>query len=90
MYNLILEIDSFLEENEQQIQQQTVNFEKAKLDLAKVSREIEKRQRQMDKSITKKSLLEQKKEAALLHIRELGVLPEEAFAKHDDTEQETV
>ncbi len=43
---------------------------------------VERQQRVMEKFLTKKSLLVQKKETAIRHIRELGVLPEEAFEKY--------
>jgi structural maintenance of chromosome 3 (chondroitin sulfate proteoglycan 6) len=44
----------------------------------------------MDKFLTKKALLVQKKEAAVRHIRDLGVLPEEAFEKYQDFEMKNI
>jgi structural maintenance of chromosome 3 (chondroitin sulfate proteoglycan 6) len=44
--------------------------------------DVENKQRSMDKFLTRKSVLIQKKETALRHIRELGVLPDEAFEKY--------
>lgn len=66
------------------------SLEKAKADYSQIGRENDKRQRIMDKFMTKKSVLEQKKENALNHIRDLGVLPEEAFEKHEDTDEQSV
>ncbi|KAJ3337112.1 Structural maintenance of chromosomes protein 3, partial [Kappamyces sp. JEL0680] len=40
----------------------------------------------MDKFLARKSVLVQKKETALGHIRDLGVLPDEAFEKYSETE----
>jgi structural maintenance of chromosome 3 (chondroitin sulfate proteoglycan 6) len=51
---------------------------------------VERQQRVMDKFLTKKALLMQKKETAVRHIRDLGVLPEEAFEKYQDADMRTL
>ena len=61
------------------VQRQRDEKQRALEDLAK---EIERFQRKMDKSIAKKSLLTEKATEAARNIRDLGVLPEEAFSKY--------
>ncbi len=51
---------------------------------------VERQQRVMDKFLTKKALLLQKKETAVRHIRDLGVLPEEAFEKYQDVDMRNI
>ncbi|KAI8896847.1 RecF/RecN/SMC [Globomyces pollinis-pini] len=45
---------------------------------------MEKQQLMMEKFLTKRATLLQKKETAVRHIRDLGVLPEEAFEKYQE------
>lgn len=68
---------------------------KARLDRAKTeqgteSLAAEKQQRLVDRFLTKKALLMQKRETAVSNIRELGVLPEEAFEKYSDADQTNI
>jgi structural maintenance of chromosome 3 (chondroitin sulfate proteoglycan 6) len=65
-------------------------IEKQKTQLAEENAIIEKQQLIMQKLLTKKALYSQKKETALAHIRNLGVLPEEAFEKYQDSSSKQV
>lgn len=55
-----------------------------------LAREIAKQQRKMEKSIQKKALLQTRAADASKTIRDLGVLPEEAFDKYENMSQEKV
>jgi structural maintenance of chromosome 3 (chondroitin sulfate proteoglycan 6) len=48
-------------------------------------RRIDLQMQNTERFATKRSLLLRKKEECLRNIRELGVLPEEAFEKYQDT-----
>lgn len=54
------------------------------------AREIERKQKGVEKYLSKKTLLQQKKEECTRSIRELGVLPEEAFEKYTRTSMDKV
>jgi structural maintenance of chromosome 3 (chondroitin sulfate proteoglycan 6) len=86
----ILEIGGILEETAGGIFEFQQTLERAKQELSNIMRINEKRQRLMDKFMTKKSVIMQKKENALNHIRDLGVLPDEAFEKYEDSSEQTV
>lgn len=79
-----------MDESNDGIEEQVQTLENVKADHAKLLRDIGQQQQVMEKFVTKKSVLEQKKDIALNNIRDLGVLPEEAFEKHQDTESNTV
>jgi hypothetical protein len=46
---------------------------------------LQEHTKSLEKMLTKKDLLMQKKEESLKHIRELGTLPSEAFDKYTNT-----
>ena len=62
-------------------------MEQAQVDL---KRTIEREERRMDKQAEKRSLLAQRADDAAKSIRDLGVLPEEAFGKYERMESKTV
>lgn len=86
-----------LEENETQIEQaetkiSSLNKSKAaradqQQEIAKV---IEKNQKKMEKSVAKKALLTTAAAECAKNIRDLGVLPEEAFEKYANADSKTV
>lgn len=80
------EIERNIEEKEGLLGSETGRLEKTLQEQAAHSRVIEQQQRVIEKFIGKKCVLIQKKEAAVDHIRDLGVLPEEAFEKYADKE----
>jgi structural maintenance of chromosome 3 (chondroitin sulfate proteoglycan 6) len=55
-----------------------------------LARDIEKRQKKMEKSIQKKALLQQSAAECAKNIRDLGVLPEEAFERFANTDSNKV
>ncbi|KAI9599456.1 chromosome segregation protein [Syncephalis fuscata] len=48
-------------------------------------RTMERQQQQTERFVAKRSLLQRKKEACVKRIRDLGILPEEAFEKYQET-----
>lgn len=90
-------IDSKLQESETQIEQaetKTSNLEREKLHREErqqeIARAVEKHQKKMEKSIQKKALLQQAAAECAKNIRDLGVLPEEAFERFANTESSKV
>ncbi len=75
-----------LDEISNGIQQATNALERLRSERADSSRLAEKQQRVVEKFMTQKAVYMQKKDDAIAHIRELGVLPEEAF-EYDDQVQ---
>ncbi|KAH8690173.1 putative chromosome segregation protein SudA [Talaromyces proteolyticus] len=75
------------------------NAEVAKLDgrkaeirneLESLAKSIEKHQRRMEKSMQKKAALTKQAAECTSNIRDLGVLPDEAFTKYNKTDSNTV
>jgi structural maintenance of chromosome 3 (chondroitin sulfate proteoglycan 6) len=90
-------IDAKLQESETQIEQAETkisNLEKEKLHREEkqqeIARAVEKHQKKMEKSIQKKALLQQAAAECAKNIRDLGVLPEEAFERFANTESSKV
>jgi structural maintenance of chromosome 3 (chondroitin sulfate proteoglycan 6) len=90
-------IEAKLEQNEKEIEKSEGTIaelhkkksqqEQKQQDIAKA---IENFQKKMEKSIQKKALLTQNAVECAKNIRDLGVLPEEAFEKFKDTDNKTV
>lgn len=57
---------------------------------AEVNANIQRQQKRMERNISKKSLLAEKAAECSRNIRELGVLPEEAFSKFEKTSSQAV
>ncbi|KAI5297066.1 hypothetical protein KEM56_005110, partial [Ascosphaera pollenicola] len=70
-----------------QLESQKTDIRRALDDLAK---SIEKHQRRMEKSMQKKAALNKQAAECSANIRDLGVLPEEAFTKYKNTDSNTV
>lgn len=90
-------IDSKLQESETQIEQAETkisNLEREKLHREErqqeISKAVEKHQKKMEKSIQKKALLQQAAAECAKNIRDLGVLPEEAFERFANTESSKI
>ncbi|RYO84730.1 hypothetical protein DL762_005511 [Monosporascus cannonballus] len=90
-------IESKLQEVEQQIdsaESKITSLEKQKADKEaeqqEIAREILKQQKRMQKSIQKKALLTAKAAECAKNIRDLGVLPEEAFDKYERLDSKTI
>ncbi|KAJ1655564.1 Structural maintenance of chromosomes protein 3 [Dispira simplex] len=66
------------------------NLETARADQVERLRQLESLQKNAEKYLSKRSLLLQRKEECTRHIRELGVLPEEAFTRYVDVQTQKV
>jgi structural maintenance of chromosome 3 (chondroitin sulfate proteoglycan 6) len=74
------------EELNESIAQIKARLEKTSIEQQKDETGVEKKQQSMEKFLARKAVLVQKKETALGHIRDLGVLPDEAFEKYSDVD----
>ncbi|KAI1504181.1 condensin complex component SMC3 [Biscogniauxia marginata] len=90
-------VDSRLQANEQQIESaesKVASLEKQKsqkeAELQEIAREIAKQQKRMERSIQKKALLTARAVECAKNIRDLGVLPEEAFEKYERLDAKTI
>ncbi|KAK8117543.1 uncharacterized protein PG998_005824 [Apiospora kogelbergensis] len=88
-------IERKIQATEEQIEAASLRIEKLEEQKAaketeqqELAREISKQQRKMEKSIQKKALLTTRAADASKTIRDLGVLPEEAFEKYENMTQE--
>ncbi|KAF4157390.1 hypothetical protein CNMCM6069_005609 [Aspergillus lentulus] len=61
-----------------------------RLELEELTRSIEKHQRRMEKNMQKKAALTKQAAECAANIRDLGVLPDEAFTKYKHTDSNTV
>ena len=93
----VADIEAKLQDNEVQIEEaeaQITTLEKNKAQREaqnlEIARDIEKHQKKMEKSIQKKALLQQSAADCAKNIRDLGVLPEEAFERFANTSSEKV
>ncbi|KAG0368562.1 Structural maintenance of chromosomes protein 3 [Gamsiella multidivaricata] len=78
------EIDDELEETGKGLTEKESRLEKLKED----SRQVRKTQKDAEKYVSRRNLLVRKKEDCTKNIRDLGVLPEEAFEKYKSTPSE--
>ncbi|CEJ62310.1 Putative Chromosome segregation protein sudA [Penicillium brasilianum] len=84
------EVDSSIEEATAKVadlQQRNADTRREMEDLA---RSIEKHQRRMEKSMQKKAALAKQAAECAANIRDLGVLPDEAFTKYKNTDSNAV
>ncbi|KAJ5935109.1 hypothetical protein N7466_004656 [Penicillium verhagenii] len=84
------QVDTSIEESTtrvSELQQRNVETRREMEDLA---RSIEKYQRRMEKSMQKKSALTKQAAESAANIRDLGVLPDEAFTKYQKTDSNAV
>ncbi|KAJ1922111.1 Structural maintenance of chromosomes protein 3 [Tieghemiomyces parasiticus] len=81
----IQDIEAQLEADTAAIGDLQQRLERARTDQQENSRRLENLQKNAEKYLSRRSLLLQRKEECMRNIRELGVLPEEAFNKYLDT-----
>ncbi|ETS83373.1 Chromosome segregation protein sudA [Pestalotiopsis fici W106-1] len=93
----VASVETRLQENEQQIESTEANIgklekQKAAKDLEQqeLARDIQKQQKRMEKGIQKKALLTTRAIECAKNIRDLGVLPEEAFEKYERLESKSI
>ncbi|KAF9201350.1 Structural maintenance of chromosomes protein 3 [Haplosporangium sp. Z 27] len=84
----IQEIDNELEEVGKNVADKETNFERFQTEQQEESRQFRKLQKDAEKYVSRRNLLLGKKEDCTKSIRELGVLPEEAFEKYKNTASE--
>lgn len=63
---------------------------KAKEDRVQAARMVDRYHKQMEKSVFKRTFLVERREEVLRKIRELGVLPVDAFSKYQDKSSESI
>ncbi|KAF9954167.1 Structural maintenance of chromosomes protein 3 [Mortierella alpina] len=76
------DIDNELEEVRKTVTEKESQLEKLQTDQLEESRRVRRMQKDAEKYVSRRNLLLQKKEDCVRSIRELGVLPEEAFEKY--------
>ncbi|KAG0071610.1 Structural maintenance of chromosomes protein 3 [Linnemannia elongata] len=79
------EIDDELERVEKDVTDRESSLEKARTEQQDESRQMRKSLKGAEKYVSRRNLLLHKKEDCIKNIRELGVLPEEAFEKYKNT-----
>jgi structural maintenance of chromosome 3 (chondroitin sulfate proteoglycan 6) len=94
---LVASVETKLHESEAQIEEaesKIVGLEKEKLQKEErqkeLARAIEKQQKRMEKSIQKKAILTQRLQDCTKNIRDLGVLPDEAFERFSNAASDKV
>jgi structural maintenance of chromosome 3 (chondroitin sulfate proteoglycan 6) len=94
---LAAEVAAKLEENETQIEQaetkdSALEMEKAQYEQEQeeTAKKIEKQQKKMESNISKKAAITKRAAEAAKNIRDLGVLPEEAFERFTNTDSKKV
>ncbi|KAG0376230.1 Structural maintenance of chromosomes protein 3 [Mortierella sp. AD032] len=82
------EIEDELEMSEKTAADKESSLEKARTEQQGESRRMHKSQKDAEKYVSRRNLLLRKKEDCTKNIRELGVLPEEAFEKYKNTQSQ--
>jgi structural maintenance of chromosome 3 (chondroitin sulfate proteoglycan 6) len=95
--NILRSVEDSLLETEQKLEELTSRIEEASQEKAtleqhqhELSTRIEKQQKRMEKTLQRKALLTTQAAECAKNIRDLGVLPEEAFDKYENMESKTV
>ncbi|CAG8605629.1 28548_t:CDS:10, partial [Dentiscutata erythropus] len=86
MSNRSKEIEIELQDFSTELSQKTSESEKLKAEQSNRQQKLERQQKNVDKFLSKRKLLLQKKDECTKNIRELGALPEEAFEKYKNTD----
>ncbi|KAH8555020.1 putative chromosome segregation protein SudA [Umbelopsis sp. PMI_123] len=76
------EIERELEQFQAQSQQHTTDLEELRNEQNEINRNLHRQEKSVEKYLLKRSLLLQKKNECTSNIRDLGVLPEEAFERY--------
>ncbi|KAF0478114.1 structural maintenance of chromosome protein 3 [Gigaspora margarita] len=80
------EIETELQDLSTDLNQKTSKSETLKAEQSSRQQKLERQQKNVDKFLSKRKLLLQKKDECTKNIRELGALPEEAFEKYKSTD----
>ncbi|KAJ5835418.1 RecF/RecN/SMC [Penicillium robsamsonii] len=84
------EVDILIEEGNTRVVDLQQRNAETRREIEELARSIEKHQRRMEKSMQKKAALTKQGAECAANIRSLGVLPDEAFTKYQNTDSNTV
>lgn len=84
------EVDTAIEEGNTRVMDLQQRNAETRREIEDLARSIEKHQRRMEKSMQKKAALTKQGAECAANIRSLGVLPDEAFTKYQNTDSNTV
>ncbi|KXG48447.1 RecF/RecN/SMC [Penicillium griseofulvum] len=84
------EVDTSIEEGNTRVMDLQQRNAETRREIEELARSIEKHQRRMEKSMQKKAALTKQAAECAANIRSLGVLPDEAFTKYQNTDSNTV
>jgi structural maintenance of chromosome 3 (chondroitin sulfate proteoglycan 6) len=84
------QVDSSIEQSNGKVSQLERRKAEVRNELEGLAKSIEKHQRRMEKSMHKKAALTKQAAECSANIRDLGVLPDEAFTKYKTTDSNTV
>jgi structural maintenance of chromosome 3 (chondroitin sulfate proteoglycan 6) len=84
------QVDTSIEEGTARVVELQQRNAETRREIEELARSIEKHQRRMEKSMQKKAALTKQAAECAANIRSLGVLPDEAFTKYQNTDSNTV
>ncbi|KAL4760010.1 chromosome segregation protein SMC [Aspergillus foveolatus] len=86
----LAQVDESMEQANSRVTELTQRNSESRRELEELAKSIEKHQRRMEKSMQKKAALTKQAAECAANIRDLGVLPDEAFTKYKNTDSNTV
>ncbi|KAL4973462.1 chromosome segregation protein sudA [Aspergillus desertorum] len=86
----LAQVDESIEQANARVTELTQRNAESRRELEELAKSIEKHQRRMEKSMQKKAALTKQAAECAANIRDLGVLPDEAFTKYKNTDSNTV
>ena len=90
LLTLGLDTDKEIEKANQQLQEQRAELEKLQTQQAEDVRGVSKQQKSTERYLAKRQMLLNRKDECNRNIRDLGVLPEEAFEKYTNEKLDRV
>ncbi|PKY01725.1 RecF/RecN/SMC protein [Aspergillus campestris IBT 28561] len=84
------QVDDSINESNGKVAELTQRNAETRREMEDLAKSIEKHQRRMEKSMQKKAALTKQAAECSANIRDLGVLPDEAFIKYKNTDSNTV
>ncbi|KKK12562.1 hypothetical protein P175DRAFT_0440382 [Aspergillus ochraceoroseus IBT 24754] len=86
----LTQVDDSIDEANARVSELSQRNAEARRELEELAKSIEKHQRRMEKSMQKKAALTKQAAECAANIRDLGVLPDEAFTKYKNTDSNAV
>ncbi|KAL4860551.1 hypothetical protein BDV12DRAFT_102698 [Aspergillus spectabilis] len=86
----LAQVDESIEQANARVAELSQQNAETRRELEELAKSIEKHQRRMEKSMQKKAALTKQAAECAANIRDLGVLPDEAFTKYKNTDSNTV